>query len=547
MTPRLLAAALLAATLSVVLSGCAGCSEPPAQAKLKDLGVPCEEDDECELSFCEATPGGPPDKVCMRPCAEGCLIGSEICTSVSKERFACVPEKAGLCQACVTKEDCPYPADECVKLGDESFCARDCRFDGICPDSFRCSDARLVDGGLVTRQCQPRSSTCGCTAESAGQTLPCENTNTLGTCTGKVTCDPNQGYSTCDARVPANETCNNVDDDCDGQTDEGLGDLECGVGLCRRTASACINGAPGACYPGVGEVEQCNGLDDDCDGAVDDGYNLQTSLDHCGACNNRCAPPNALPQCAGGECLVAACFQNFYNLNGLVVDGCEYACTYTGLEICDAKDNDCDGIVDADVEAGWSVDNCGACGTVCTTPNATPACPAGTCVVGACNPGFGDCNGQGADGCEVTLATDVAHCGTCGNACTFANAAPSCTAGMCGYTCLPDFWDLDGLASNGCEYACTKTSDTDLPDMAFVDANCDGIDGEVANAIFVSTSGNNANAGTRTAPKATIAAGLTEAVAQNKRDVYVALGNYTQQVTVTGGKNLFGGYDPAKW
>ncbi|MEN9797551.1 MAG: hypothetical protein RL653_1247 [Pseudomonadota bacterium] len=544
MFPRLIAALLVAAS-SVVLSGCAGCSEPPAKAKLKDLGVPCSQDDECELSFCD-TPPGEAAPVCMKPCAEGCSLGVEVCTTLSKDRYACVPEKAGLCQACTTKADCPYPADECLQLGDERFCGRDCRFDGICPDSFRCTDGRMVDGGIVPRQCQPRSSTCGCTAESAGQQLPCEVKNNFGTCTGVITCDPNQGYSNCSALVPAAETCNGVDDDCNGQTDEGLGEFTCGTGICARTVPACVNGQPQGCYPGTGEVEQCNGLDDDCDGTVDDGYDLATSLQHCGACNTPCAPPFALPQCAGGVCGIIACLQDHWNLNGLVADGCEYACQLTGNEICDGKDNDCDGQVD-ESSAADDVNNCGACGTVCVVPNASPKCQGGACGVAVCNPGFGDCNGLGADGCEVALATDVDHCGTCGNACSFANADATCTAGTCGFACKPDFWDLDGQPANGCEYACTKTSDTDFPDLLFVDANCDGLDGEVANAIFVAPTGFDGNPGTRTQPRRTISAGVSAAVAGTKRDVYVATGNYPESATVTGGVGVYGGYTVGTW
>src|SRR5207248_1961245 len=40
----------------------------------------------------------------------------------------------------------------------------------------------------------------------------------------------------------------------------------------------------------------------------------------------------------------------------------------------------------------------------------------------------------------------------------------------------------------------------DLPDLAFVDSNCDGIDGTEAKAIFVSASGSDGNPGTKAAP-----------------------------------------------
>jgi hypothetical protein len=46
---------------------------------------------------------------------------------------------------------------------------------------------------------------------------------------------------------------------------------ECGVGQCRRVEPRCVNGAPVACTPGAPVAEACNDLDDDCDGVTDDG------------------------------------------------------------------------------------------------------------------------------------------------------------------------------------------------------------------------------------------------------------------------------------
>ena len=65
----------------------------------------------------------------------------------------------------------------------------------------------------------------------------------------------------------AMESCNQKDDDCDNQVDDGA-QVRCGQGLCGRFGPTC-NAAD--CTPGPPQVERCNAFDDDCDGLVDEG------------------------------------------------------------------------------------------------------------------------------------------------------------------------------------------------------------------------------------------------------------------------------------
>ena len=51
----------------------------------------------------------------------------------------------------------------------------------------------------------------------------------------------------------------------------------------------------------------------------------------------------------------------------------------------------------------------------------------------------------------------------------------------------------------------------DLPDLGFVDSNCDGIDGTEKDAIFVSPNGNDGNPGTKSQPKREVQAAVTAA------------------------------------
>ena len=85
----------------------------------------------------------------------------------------------------------------------------------------------------------------------------------------------------------------------------------------------------------------------------------------------------------------------------------------------------------------------------------------------------------------------------------------------------------------------------DLPDLAFLDSNCDGIDGTEKDAIFVYQDGMDTNPGTRAAPKQTIQAGVVAAALAGK-DVYVASGDYGRIETVSG-VDIYGGYLPTTW
>ncbi len=825
------------AVFTAIASGCQCSHPPPPKETGRPEGDPCDKDSQCLTGLCESVLNGP--SKCIRPCSVGCHE-LEVCEPLNL-RYGCVPEKAGLCKECEKDADCPYPGDHCLVLGAEKLCGRDCGFDAkSCPSSYRCGDATTVTGEGVSTQCQPTSGTCACTTASTGQSVPCEAKNTVGTCLGVKTCNPPSGYGACTAQTPAAEVCNGKDDDCDGQIDEDLGDLHCGVGECARAAAACANGTPQVCTPGAPSVERCDGKDNDCDGVVDNGIDLKTDvgncgscgfacvvtnavprcelgvcgilhclpgftdrdgvaangceytctptdggfevcdgidndcngiiddgfnltsdptncgqcgltcnvangtvstyacvarvcginqcvagrgdcnqvypdgcetnllsdLSNCGGCGKACAPAHATPACTAGVCSIAACAPGFKDCNAMLVDGCEintnadvdncgacghvcsaanatsnctggtcgftclanwwnadnnaangceYACVKTnnGVEACDNIDNDCDGLIDEDfnvssdvnncglcgnhcsapfasslacssgacslvscqalrgdcngayvdgcetnlatdpthcgacnlacaatnastyscnggncgvatcqngyancdglysngceVNTNTSLSSCGSCGAACTVANGTPVCTTGSCQVQSCNPGFNNCNNQPADGCEINTGSDPNNCGSCGHVCSYTGANATCTGGSCAFSCQPGHYDLDGNPANGCEYTCNYLSAIDLPDLGFVDANCDGIDGEINNGIFVAATGNDSNAGTMAFPKRTLTSALTAAVGGNKRDVYVAAGTYVEMVSMSAGKGLYGAYQLGSW
>ena len=254
---------------------------------------------------------------------------------------------------------------------------------------------------------------CGSCANSCStnhiSTLACGG----GICTGAC----NTGFSDCNA--------NKLTDGCETAT--GTDAANCGgcgtVCSSNHIASlTCAGGScNGSCAPGFADCDlnkQTNGCE----------VSSQTDVNNCGGCGIVCTAANGTPSCQAGVCKVSACNAGFADCNGLAADGCE-------------------------VNTNTSAGNCGACGSVCSNNNiASPVCSAGTCT-GACNAGFGDCNGnKKTDGCEVNTTTSTSNCGACGNACTAPNGTPSCAASTCGVaSCSTNYHNTDGLPANGCE------------------------------------------------------------------------------------------------
>lgn len=117
-----------------------------------------------------------------------------------------------------------------------------------------------------------------------------------------------------------------------------------------------------------------------------------------------CQVANATPRCnVRGGCDIAVCYQDWDNCDGDVSNGCE-----------------------ANVRI--DPDNCGACGRKCPElPHAERGC-GDVCTIWRCQPGYRDCNGATADGCEVEVMTDAKNCGHCGVSCA---AGEACVEGRC--------------------------------------------------------------------------------------------------------------------
>lgn len=197
--------------------------------------------------------------------------------------------------------------------------------------------------------------------------------------------------------LPGTETCNGLDDDCDGEIDEDFKvpgrDLgkSCDNGLdgvCVRTGNVlCTPDGTGVFCDApkdvIGSAESCNGLDDNCDGRVDE-MPLPGTGEPCGANLGECRAGTI--KCLGGK---------------FVCEGADVAGT---KEICNAKDDDCNGIVD---------ENIAGVGGVC----ACASYPLMTLMTGECKPGKSVCKGREPLDCEGCVVPRPEICDGLDNNC----------------------------------------------------------------------------------------------------------------------------------
>jgi hypothetical protein len=365
----------------------------------------------------------PPNVGDTMKCSNG-VCELDLCTPGSAD---C--DKDNVCEVNTTNDvnNCGSCGHICVYANAVASCvAGQCQMNA-CNSGFGNCNNNDVDGCEVN--IQSNVSHCGsCNAPCStahGTSATCDQ----GLCS--LTCDT--GFDNCNGPAagasPADDGCE-IDllsdklncGGCGGACSTVHGSAPvCAQGKCSLT---CDTGYLNCDGPAAGSSSNNNGCEAH---KTDDVMN-------CGTCANVCSSANGTPTCSNGVCSIT-CNNLYGNCDNNAANGCE-----TSLQS--------------------DTSHCGGCATVCSTNHATAACAAGTCQVQACSPGFGNCDANASNACELDTLSSVAHCGTCASgcngscpaACSTPHATPKCAAGVCAIaTCNAGYLDCDAVSPTGCE------------------------------------------------------------------------------------------------
>lgn len=237
------------------------------------------------------------------PCASSCASDTDCDPSAHCDGGTCVPDagQGGFCDepsdcdsglSCVDSvccntacnggcEACDLPGNEgtCTLVGDGNDPDNECGslscagyYWGWTADT--CYQKADVSGAEATCNgggaCRTQAQECSDQTTKGGATLTCDDT-----------CQDPDG-STCTGTTAG--SCNNVNP----------GTQTCGTGACQVTVPQCLNGGDNTCTPGAPTSETCNDIDDNCNGAIDE------ALGDWAESNNSCAELRTLAQ-AGSD------------------------------------------------------------------------------------------------------------------------------------------------------------------------------------------------------------------------------------------------------
>ncbi len=396
-----------------------------------------------------------------RQCATGCSAGQTRC--------------AGSCVDVQTNRDhCGACDQRCALANATAACVAGACAIATCNEGFADCDRNPSNGCEVTlgsaANCTGCGAACsGATPFCAGRTLGCSdgcsggstrcgmdcvdvatNTSHCGAC--NAVCAPrNTATARCEAGACRVVTCSAGFGDCNGNPLDGCEvDLRTSTAHCGACGATCATpNATARCQAGACSFSSCNAGFGDCDRIPGNGCEVDTrvSLAHCGACGATCAPLNATAVCGAGSCGFGTCAMGWASCDGIARNGCEVDTRIAQL-------------------------HCGGCNINCTRPRASSSCESGACRLGACDPGWGNCNGMPMDGCEINTTTSPNHCGACGVACTTRpNSTPTCASSACGFRCNAGFADCNRVEADGCESTLNELSNCGMCGRACAPAN----------------------------------------------------------------------------
>ena len=204
-----------------------------------------------------------------------------------------------LCDTCVptvgaSDEICDLVDNDCDGQTDEITGTAVCGV-GICQHEVQGCAACDPKAGALVEVCNGVDDDCD------GKTDEVEDVGTIvcgtGQCQVELSSCTGGAPTECDPFVGAeDEICDGVDNDCDGLTDEDIASWTCGIGACAHELIGCILTGPGSCDPMEGVADEiCDGLDNDCDGETDEDQGTIT----CGT--EGICPPVVVPACLNGK------------------------------------------------------------------------------------------------------------------------------------------------------------------------------------------------------------------------------------------------------
>lgn len=421
------------------------------------------------------------------------------------------------------------PEQRCTDLDRDGFLAGamcDLATDCIDTDPNVNPDAQEVCGDNRDNDCDGvTDEDCAC---SSGELRLCSSAGEPGMfgpqtrCrAGVQRCVDGAWAETCEAEIgPVEEECNNIDDDCDGEIDEGV----------RNAFGLCIADLPDDYIPpeeDCGPTGEGDGLDNDGDGQVDEACSCSLPEGAPDSAGGRIGqpcysgPPSTLGVgvCVGGtrNCnggVWSSCVDEIVpeaeicgddldnNCNGVVDDGCAL-CVATGDEVCDGVDNDCDGVIDEGVRNA-----CGGCGEVldvdtcgdgldndcdgladegCGCPLPEQQCyvgPPEAAGRGICSWGTQRCVGEEYDTCQGSVLPQVEFCGASGAGDGLDNDCDGDIDEGCG-ECVDGATRPCGVSAGVCEYGtqtCASGSWGECVDQVGPtegdEVSCDGLDND---------------------------------------------------------------------